>query len=56
MKVLIWLGCFFVSALLRMLLFGNARLGGLLTVLIYGVTFAVARTLSDAWDERKSRK
>ena len=56
MKVLIWFGCFFVSTLLQRLLFGNARLGGLLIMIVYGVTIGVARTLCDAWDEHKGRK
>ena len=54
MKALIWIVCVFVGSFIKVVLFGNAQLGAIPTVLIYGAIFAIARRLCALWDERKN--
>lgn len=57
MKVLIWVLCFFANALITTIIKGNGViLGAIPTVILYGVTIWLARTLCKKWDERKADK
>ena len=57
MKVLIWIGCFFVNALITTILKESGIiLGGIPTVILYGVTVVVAPFLCKKWDEHKGHK
>ena len=56
MKVLIWVVCIFVAAFVKALAFGNANLGAIPTLIIYGSFFALAGFLCKQWDERKADK
>ena len=55
MKVLIWVVCFFVNALVTTIVKeSGVILGAIPTVILYGVTIWLARTLCRKWDERKA--
>ncbi len=57
MKVLIWVLCFFLNALISAIIKGNGViLGAIPTVILYGVTIWLARTLCKKWDEHKADK
>ena len=57
MKILIWLGCLFVPAFIKVLLQNNGIfLGGIPTWILYGVTIWTARHLCQKWDERKRER
>lgn len=55
MKVLIWILCFFANALITTIIRGRGViLGAIPTVILYGVTIWLARTLCKKWDEYKA--
>ena len=57
MKVLIWVLCLFLNALITTIIKDNGViLGAIPTVILYGVTIWLARTLCKRWDERKTDK
>lgn len=57
MKVLIWFLCIFANALITTLIKeAGVSLGGIPTVILYGATFWLARTLCKKWDEHKANK
>ena len=57
MKVLIWVLCLFANALITTIIKGSGViLGAIPTVILYGVTIWLARTLCKKWDERKADK
>ena len=57
MKVLIWILCIFVNALITTIFKESGIiLGGIPTIILYGVTIWLARTLCKKWDERKTDK
>ena len=57
MKVLIWVICIFVNALITTIIKGSGViLGAIPTVILYGVTIWLARTLCKKWDEHKAAK
>lgn len=53
MKVLIWVGCIFVTSLIVGVLgYAGVRLGAIPTVLLYAAMIWVARSLCKAHDEK----
>lgn len=57
MKFLIWFLCIFANALITTLIKETGViLGGIPTVVLYGATIWLARTLCKKWDERKENK
>lgn len=57
MKVLIWIGCIFVNAIITTLFKQNGIiLGAIPTVLLYLGAVYLARYLCKLWDERKTEK
>lgn len=54
MKVLIWFGCFFVNAIIQVIL-KNAgfTLGAIPVMLLFSASYWSARKLCRKWDERK---
>lgn len=57
MKVLIWLLCFFVNALITTIIKDSGVIfGGIPTVILYGLTIWLASTLCKKWDEHKESK
>ena len=57
MKVLIWVLCIFVNALVTTIVKeSGVILGAIPTVILYGVTIWLARTLCKKWDEHKESK
>ena len=57
MKVLIWFLCIFTNALITTLIKeAGVILGAIPTVILYGATFWLARTLCKKWDEHKESK
>ncbi len=55
MKVLIWIGCFFVATILNTLLgYATGIKAGFL--IFYLVVYFVAKKLCNKWDERKETK
>lgn len=57
MKVLIWILCFFANALVTTLIKeSGVILGAIPTVILYGATFWLARTLCKKWDAHKANK
>ena len=57
MKVLIWFLCIFAYALITTLIKeAGIILGAIPTVILYGATFWLARTLCKKWDEHKESK
>ena len=57
MKVLIWFLCIFANALITTLIKeAGVILGAIPTVILYGATFWLARTLCKKWDEHKESK
>ena len=57
MKVLIWFLCIFANALITTLIKeAGVILGAIPTVILYGATFWLARTLCKKWDEHKENK
>ena len=57
MKVLIWVVCFFVNALVTTIVKDSGViLGAIPTVILYGVTIWLARNLCKKWDERQAAK
>ena len=53
MKVLIWIGCFFVTALIQAL-FGM-KLGGIPAAMFFGATFSIAQNFASRYDSRKNK-
>ena len=53
MKVLIWIGCFFVTALIQAL-FGM-KLGGIPAAMFFGATFSIARNFVVRYDSRNNK-
>jgi hypothetical protein len=53
MKVLIWIACFFVTALIQSL-FGM-KLGGIPAVMFFGATFSIAKNFVLRYDNRKTK-
>ncbi len=53
MKVLIWIGCFFVTALIQTL-FGM-KLGGIPAAMFFGATFSIAKNFTSRYDSRKNK-
>lgn len=57
MKVLIWFLCIFANVLITTLIKeAGVILGAIPTVILYGATFLLARTLCKKWDEHKENK
>ncbi len=56
MKVLIWVGCFLVFALVKVLFLRNVSLGGIASALYWGALFGVAYLLGKKWDRHKAEK
>lgn len=57
MKFLIWFLCIFANALITTLIKdAGVILGAIPTVILYGATFWLARTLCKKWDEHKEHK
>ncbi len=57
MKVIIWLACFFVNALITTAFRSNGiLLGAIPTVLLFSATVWVARALCRKWDDHKGNK
>lgn len=56
MKVLIWILCFFANALITTVLKESGiLLGAIPTMILFGATLWLARTLCKKWDEHKER-
>ena len=53
MKVLIWLSCFFVTALIQNL-FGM-KLGGIPAAMFFGATYSIAKNFASRYDQRKNK-
>ena len=54
MKFLIWFGCFFVNALIQVMLKNvGITLGAIPVMLLFGASYWSARKLCQKWDERK---
>ncbi|MGN1320908.1 MAG: hypothetical protein ACI4U6_07310 [Acutalibacteraceae bacterium] len=57
MKVLIWIVCFFMMSVVVTYLNGSGIfLGGIPTIILFGITFWIAKTLCKKYDEAKSLK
>ena len=57
MKVLIWFGCICCASFFIVILANHGiTLGGIPTIIIYGITFWAARSLSEKWEVGKSRR
>lgn len=57
MKVLIWIGCFFVNAVIQVVLkYMGITLGALPVMLLFGVSYWLARRLCQKWDARKGER
>lgn len=55
MKVLIWIVCFLVMSVVVTYLNGSGIfLGGIPTIILFGITFWIAKTLCKKYDEAKS--
>lgn len=55
MKVLIWFVCFLVMSIITTYLNGSGIfLGGIPTIILFGITFWIAKTLCKKYDEAKS--
>ena len=53
MKILIWFGCFFVNALIQVMLKNmGITLGAIPVMLLFGASYWSARRLCKKWDER----
>lgn len=56
MKVLIWILCFFANALITTVLKESGiLLGAIPTMILFGATLWLARTLCKKWGEHKER-
>jgi ribosomal protein L40E len=53
MKVLIWIGCFFATALIQTL-FGM-KLGGIPAAMFFGATFSIAKNFASRYENRKAK-
>lgn len=54
MKILIWFGCFFVNAIIQVMLKNmGITLGAIPVMLLFGASYWSARKLCQKWDERK---
>lgn len=53
MKILIWIGCFFVTAFIQAL-FG-IKLGGIPAAMFFGATFCIAKNFSSRYENRKNK-
>ena len=57
MKVLIWIGCFFAMVLIRVIFqYMGIILGGIPTMLLFGLAWWGASRLCKVWDDRKKYK
>ncbi len=57
MKVLIWMGCFFLYALIQVFLgYGGLRLSPIELSIGFAITFAMAKWLSRKWDNYKNNR
>lgn len=57
MKVLIWFVCFFMmSVVITYLNASGIFVGGIPTIILFGITFWIAKTLCKKYDEAKSLK
>lgn len=57
MKILIWFLCILANSIITAIIKANGIiLGGILTFIMYMITFAVARTLCEKWQEYKNNK
>lgn len=57
MKFLIWFSCIFANALITTLIKeAGVMLGAIPTVILFGATIWLARTLCKKWDEHKENK
>ena len=55
MKVLIWFVCFLVMSIITTYLNSSGIfLGGIPTIILFGITFWIAKTLCKKYDEAKS--
>lgn len=55
MNFLIWFGCFFMNALIQVLLKNmGITLGAIPVMLLFGASYWSARKLCQKWDERKA--
>ena len=54
MKIFIWVACLFANSIITAVIKANGIiLGGIPTFIMYMITFAVARTLCEKWEEHK---
>jgi uncharacterized membrane protein len=53
MKVVIWVGCLLLAAIVKVLFLRNVQMGALPSLLYYGVFFGAAYYLSWRWAQRK---
>ena len=57
MKILIWFLCILANSVITAITKANGIiLGGIPTFIMYMITFAVARTLCEKWEEHKNNK
>ena len=57
MKILIWFLCILANSIITAIIKANGIiLGGIPTFIMYMITFAVARTLCEKWQEYKNNK
>ena len=57
MKIFIWVACLFANSIITAVIKANGIiLGGIPTFIMYMITFAVARTLCEKWEEHKKNK
>ena len=57
MKFLIWFGCFFVNAVIQVMLKNmGISLGAIPIMLLFGASYWSARKLCQKWDERKDNR
>ena len=57
MKILIWVACLLANSIITVVIKANGIiLGGIPTFIMYMITFAVARTLCEKWEEHKKNK
>lgn len=53
MKALIWIGCFFVTALIQTLL--GMKMGGIPTAMFFGATFVIAKNFVSRYENRNNK-
>lgn len=57
MKVLIWFLCLLVASIIQTIIgFAGYQLGAIPVMILYGITYAVARKLCEVWEYNHPRK